>query len=265
MTNFLIKKWYFDGVSEDGKTLIFYSAILIWHSIKVQYINYLYLGAQGDVRSESRYSNAQEPVIQGNKIFWKDEGLKIFGEWESDTPPLRAMLHNSQAGYLDWNCFHPAARCHLHINNEPILDGYGYVECLEMTVPPWKMGFNELRWGRFANPDSPIVWIELRGPSNFQWVFDGQTRIENAIISDEMIELPHQHKKLMLSEPTAIEDKEKILEVVNSLVKWLPGFKSFTPFRFLRARESKWRSRGVLTSVDEKQHTGWVIHELVKF
>jgi hypothetical protein len=262
---FLIKKWYFDGVSDDGRTIICYSATMIWRGFKIGYTNYIYLHAPGDCRSKSRFHEASEPEINGAAIRWQEPHLGVKGTWESAAAPVRTKVFESEEGYADWHCYQPAAKCSIQLGNEPPLQGYGYVECLEMTIPPWKMGFNELRWGRFAHPETPLVWIEMRGTPNRCWVFDGTQRVLDAMVSDHEIQLPTQQKTLLLNEPVVIEDKKKILETVESLVRWMPGIDRFTPMRFLQAQETKWRSAGVLQETGQPERTGWAIHELVKF
>jgi hypothetical protein len=51
---------------------------------------------------------------------------------------------------------------------------------------------------------------------------------------------------------------------MHHLVSWLPGIDLFTPARFLRARETKWRSEATL-QLNGTEKTGWAIHELVTF
>lgn len=84
-------------------------------------------------------------------------------------------------------------------------------------------------------------------------------------MSDTAIQMPDQQMDLSLSGHTPIEDKQKIMEVVQSLIGWMPGFDQFTPLHFLKAQETKWRSRGTLHTQGQPEKSGWVIHELVKF
>ena len=264
-SNFKLKKWYFDGISEDGRALICYSAVMSWRMLSVQYASYLYLDGKGQAHSESRYRDAPLPAIEGDIIRWEDTKLQIRGEWRSAAPPVRTKLHDSEEGYLDWHCHQPAARCHIQLRNEPPITGFGYAECLEMTIPPWKMGFSELRWGRFAHPESPVVWIDLRGEPNRNWIFRGQEMIRDGEATDTTVRIPESDTELILTGHTPIEDKQKIMEVVQSVIGWMPGFDQFTPLHFLKAQETKWRSRGTLISPGQSEKTGWVIHELVKF
>jgi hypothetical protein len=65
-SNFNLRKWYFDGISEDGRALICYSAVMSWRMLSVQYASYLYLDGNGKAHSESRYRDAPLPVIEGD-------------------------------------------------------------------------------------------------------------------------------------------------------------------------------------------------------
>jgi hypothetical protein len=52
--------------------------------------------------------------------------------------------------------------------------GIGYVESLLLTIPPWKLPFNELKWGRHASDRHAAVWIEWTGAHAARYVwFDG--------------------------------------------------------------------------------------------
>jgi hypothetical protein len=206
-----------------------------------------------------------DPIASGKTIWWQDPGFRLEGRWESAVPPVSCRLFEGEEGRVDWYCHHPASDFRLTLGDEPPMEGHGYVECLEMSLPPWKIGFNELRWGRFADPEAPLAWIDWKGDVARSWVFDGQTvEAGTAIIRDDSIDLPHTHKKLLLNNPIVIEDKEKIMEVMHNLVSWLPGIDRFTPLRFLKARETKWRSEAKLI-VPGGEKTGWAIHELVTF
>lgn len=264
-SNFNLKKWYFDGISDDGRALICYSAVMSWRMLSVQYASYLYLDGKGQAHSESRFRDAPLPAVQGETIRWTDTKLRISGEWHAAAAPLRTKLHDSEEGFLDWHCYQPAATCHIQLRDEAPIAGYGYVECLEMTIPPWKMGFHELRWGRFAHPENPVVWIDLRGEPNRSWVFNGQELTRNGEVTDHIVKIPASDTELVFSGHTPIEDKQKIMEVVQSVIGWMPGFDQFTPLHFLKAQETKWRSLGTLKTPGQPETKGWVIHELVKF
>ncbi len=264
-TSFHLSKWYLDCVTDDGRAFIGYAATLTWKGVKVPYASFLYLRTPGEVFSKTRFRNVQAPDIWDGLIHWHDAPFQIDGTWEAAAAPVSAKLHESEAGGLDWQCYQPASKCRIQFQNEPPLEGWGYAERLDMTVPPWLIGIGDLRWGRFAVPPEPLVWIELTGPPLRRWVFNGQSLVEDASVSDLEIRLPSLDFHLRLEHPVVIEDESKIMHVVRSLARYLPGFDRFTPLRFLQAHETKWLSEGRLMQGSQVLQSGRVIHELVRF
>lgn len=264
-TKFHLHKWYLDVAAEDGRTFIGYAAEMTWRGVKVPYVSYLYLRPDGKVESKTRFRKLSIPEIETETVTWKDERFQIFGEWEGAVAPLNAKLHDDEHGHLDWRCHLPAATCRLSFGDEAPFEGQGYVEHLEMTVLPWHLGLDELRWGRYVDPEHPLTWIELRGQPYRKWVFHKNKRVTIARVNDEKVVLPDHGLELSLENPTVIEETSKMHEVVSSLVGHLPGFDRFTPLRFLKAWETKWRSKGRLIQDGSELSSGWVVHELVKF
>ena len=111
---------------------------------------------------------------------WNDSKFDVNGVWESLADPIQACIFNSVDGCLNWNCFQPASKVCLTINNK-IVKGRGYAEQLILTALPWKIPMNELRWGRFGSKENNMVWIELREEDKQQWVWLNGEKIENCI------------------------------------------------------------------------------------
>lgn len=263
--SFHLKKWYFDGVDAEGRALIAYSAVLHWHGVRVPYASYLYLSAPGDCRMISRLQNVAEPELSGGTIRWRDDKFSLEGIWESASPPLRLRLYEGPEGFLDWHCLQPASRCQIRLGGEKPIEGWGYVECLEMTLPPWQLGLTALRWGRFAHPDMPMVWIDWQGERTRRWIFAKDQLLAGGTVNDTVIASPEREMTLKLENPVVIEEKEKMGEVVRALTAFLPGIDRLAPLRFLRAKEIKWRSEGTLQWIGQPPLQGSVIHELVTF
>lgn len=265
-SSFHLKKWYLDGVDADGRVLITYSASLRWHGIRVPYSSYLYLKSAGDCRSESRFRQVEAPHIQETSIGFTDERFHLRGQWIAAAAPVRQRLYEGPEGYLDWHCLQPASKCQIELGTEQPVTGFGYVECLEMTFPPWQLGLRELRWGRFAHPEMPVVWIDWKGDLNRRWVFIKDRLItEGSTVNDALVSLSEHGLNLRLENPVVIEEREKLGEVVRSLVAYLPGIDRLAPLHFLKAQEVKWLSKGVLSISGQPDLKGRVIHELVTF
>jgi len=263
-SSFYLKKWYLDVTAEDGRTLICYAAHLHWYLFKVSYGSYIYRDALGETQRDSHFRETQEPLVQGDLIGWQDAKFGIKGSWTKLTPAVQCRIHDAVEGQVDWHCHQPAAQVQVQFKNEAPLLGMGYVECLEMSLPPWKMEFSTLRWGRFAHAEAPLIWIEMRGNPDRVWVFEGQNLIKNARIAENRIELPDQNKVLCLENPIVLENTDKIRETVDLLMAWIPGIDRFTPLNFLQAEEKKWCSEGILYVDGVKAYSGKVIHELVE-
>lgn len=263
-SSFYLKKWYFDVTAEDGRVLIGYAAHLHWYMFKVSYGSYIYRDVAGKTQRDSRFRETQELIVQGDLITWQDPKFGITGSWKKLAPAVQCRIHDSAAGHVDWHCHQPAAEVQVQFKNEALLQGMGYVECLEMDLPPWKMEFSALRWGRFAQAEAPLIWIEMRGNPDRVWVFEGQNLIKNAHITENRIELPDQNKVLCLENPVVLENTDKIRETIDLLIAWMPGIDRFTPLNFLQAQESKWCSEGTLYINGVKAYSGKVIHELVE-
>ena len=260
---FHIDKWYLDFISEQGEAMIFYAAKMTWHGITVPYTSRIYYHPGGDLKRKSRYHHVIMPEMENNLIRWEDQKSQISGTWKLKGHPISARLFDSTSGYLDWKCHQPASSVELVINNKKIV-GMGYAEQLILTAPPWKIPMDELRWGRFGSKQDHVVWIEINGADKQQWVYVNGQRIDNAIVEDDHISFPEGNMSVTLDRKGSLESEKTIFNVVEKLVKYLPGFKKIIPIHFLMADNYKWLSDATLFSHD-KTIEGKAIHELVAF
>lgn len=262
--NFYLSKWFLDFTGENGETMIFYSAKLTWHGWSVSYTSWLNYHPSSGVSLNSRFRNVQIPQLTDNYITWADSKFGIFGTWESVTNMIQTRIFNSDEGYLDWKCFQPASKVQLIIN-EQILNGKGYAEQLILTLPPWKIPMDELRWGRFGSDKNYLVWIEIREKDKRQWLWLNGEKMENCKIEDDHISIPEKNLLLILDRGVILESERKIYSLVRKIIRYIPGFNKAIPSNFLMADETKWLSNGQLQSNGKTLSNGKVIHELVNF
>ena len=221
-TSFDLRKWYLDCVDDDGNAAIAYSARLRWRLIDLRYRTIAVNGVE-------RRCAALE---------WR-ESVSM----EASAPPIRRRLYDGADGIVDWWCEMPRAKARI-----AGVRGTGYAELLRMTVPPWKLPIDELRWGRFHGGESWMVWIEWMGAMPRRWVFrDG---VELPVASCQLPDLSTGNGQLATG--NVLFDR-RIGDAVP-LLKWL------LPRRIRRAREQKWCSRATLGG-----DGGWAIHEIVSF
>ena len=262
--NFYLDKWFLDFAGDNGEAMIFYAAKLTWHGWSTSYTSWLQYDAASGVHLKSRFRNVQFPQIKDDIITWYDPKFGISGTWESMAAMIQARIFDSEEGFLEWKCFQPASKVQLKINNS-VLDGRGYAEQLILTVPPWKIPMNELRWGHFGSDENIMIWIELREEKIQQWVWLNGEVIENCIIEDDLITLPEKDLILNLDRGVLLESEKKIFSIAEKIVRFIPGFKKVLPLNFLMADETKWLSKGQVRTNQNILSTGTAIHEFVNF
>ena len=261
---FHLNKWFLDFVGASGEAMIFYSAKLTWHGLSTSYTSWLRYDAASGVSLKSRFRNVQIPRIKDNTITWNDTKFGVSGTWISSAKMVQTRIFDSEEGFLEWKCYQPASQVQLSINNNA-LEGRGYAEQLILTVPPWRIPMDELRWGRFGSDENNMVWIELRKKDKRQWLWLNGEKIDNCIIEDDHISLPGKGLVLNLDRGVQLESEKKIFSVVEKLVSYIPGFNKVMPVHFLMADEFKWLSKGQLQAHGKDIATGMAIHELVNF
>ena len=262
--NFYLDKWFLDFVGENGEAMIFYAAKLFWNGWEIPYTSWFSYDPASGVCQTSRFRNINMPVINSGIITWSDSKVGVSGCWKLLATPLNARLFDSGEGFLDWKCHQPASCVTLKFN-ERTIEGSGYAEQLILTVPPWKIPMDELRWGRFGSNENQIVWIELIEEEKRQWLWLNGEKIENCIIEDDQLYIIEKGLILKLQRAVVLESEKKIFSVVENLIQYLPGFNKIMPLKFLMAREYKWLSKGILLKRDEVISHGTAIHELVDF
>ena len=259
-----LNKWFLDFIGNNGETMIFYAAELSWKGFAVHYGSWIHYDPESGVKERSHFRNVKFPEKNGKVITWQDDVFKVSGIWESVASPLQARLFESERGYLDWNCFQPASRVQLNIN-ERIIEGKGYVEQLILTAPPWLIPMNDLRWGRFRSLNDTMVWIELRKENKQQWLWLNGEKITNCSIEDDYISSTEENFILKLDRGIVLESENKIFRVMHKLMEFLPGFNKLMPAKFLMAYNYKWLSKGEFQRKEGPVIQGMAIHEWVKF
>ena len=262
--NFHLNKWFLDFTGENGEAMIFYAAKLTWHGLTTFYTSWLRYNTASGVRLKSRFRNVQFPEMRNNLISWSDSKFGVSGTWESAAKTIQTRLLDLEEGYLDWKCYQPASKVQLRINDR-VLEGKGYAEQLILTVPPWKIPMDELRWGRFGSDGINLVWIELQEKEKLQWLWLNGEKIENCIIEDDHISIPEKDLVLKLDRGVVLESEKKIFSVVENLIRLIPGFNKIIPLSFLMADEIKWLSKGEFQAQGKTIAGGMAIHELVNF
>jgi len=262
-SDFYVEKWFLDCISHTGETMIFYVANLRWHRWEVPYTSWLWYDPGSGTKRRSRFHHVHLPDQEGNIINWVDPRFGIRGRWESRADILTARLFESSEGYLDWNCYQPISKVRLKAGDRQ-LECTGYAEQLILSIAPWKIPMEELRWGRYGHQKDYMVWIDIRGERNQTWLWYNGEKIDHVAITDNLIQLPSRNLILTMKNPIPLEAEKKIFKIATKLTH-LPGLRHSMPLHFLMADGAKWRSRGLLHQGNQLLNSGWIIHEYINF
>jgi hypothetical protein len=262
-TEFGLSKWYLDCVADDGEAVVVYVAELRWRALSIGYSSVLGWRA-GETRVRTSARTSGPPSVHDDSVVCSSESLGFHGTWRSQSTRLTRTILDSDHGRLEWDCLQPRASVSLHVDGRTI-EGLGYVEHVRMSVPPWRMPFDTLHWGRFLEASArgvaaAIVWIDLRGSCPARYVFVNGVEQEVRDLSDSEIALANGDV-LRLDRRDVLREGalgQTVLSAIPRLARAVPG-------RILGLHETKWRSRGALGRADGRTSTGWAIHEVVRW
>jgi len=253
---FLLSKWYMDVVSADGRCCVGYHAALRWNKLKLHYYHLLVMGSDGKVQGKGGFTREPEPQWENGVLRWQAKGIEA--EWRSAQEPLEENLLRTAKGTIDWLCRQPKAKAQLRVLDEE-LEGWGYTERLELSIPPWELPIRELRWGRFISENHSITWIDWQGELPRAWVFHNGLRCEALEFSEG--EMRNAQFRLRHSDDRALRSGA----LLSTVFRPFQSIKRIIPLKALRTEEYKWRSKGRLELPNGETESGWMIHELVRW
>jgi hypothetical protein len=212
-------------------------------------------------RSSSSLRKGQPPTVEDNVLKWHSSALQIDGTWRSLSRPLQETVLESDAGSIHWHCLQPRAFASVRVGKTAAISGFGYVENVRMSIPPWRLPLQQLRWGRFLSETDELVWIDWCGPYSKQVVFYNGESVLATGITDHAVALAASATTLSL-------DRGRVLRegtIVHTALAKLPGLEKILPRQILAVRECKWLSRAVLRRAGAAEAAGWAIHEVVQW
>ncbi len=254
---FLFRKWYMDSISDAGFATVFYSADLSWRKTRLAYTSYLTGSASEKAQTRTSIRKAQAPDLTEDNIRWQSKALSCSGEWlyraERQIAPIQ--LFENKRGKVLWHCRIPSASATTRIGKQ-LHTGFGYVEYLEMTIPPWRLPLSELRWGRFVSSRHSLVWIDWQGSHPLSLIFLDGKQIPG-VVSD--VSVCWSDGKLTLQPETLLRGGP----LVKTALTRVPGIRRLLPKKALQSEEYKWFSQGSLQLGNSKIN-GWILYEIVR-
>jgi hypothetical protein len=261
MAAFELSKWYADCVSEQGDLAILYHAELRLGGLPVHYESLLLKDCSSPARALYSLRRGCPPSIEGGRIRWQSPQWQAQGSWKNLGAAHHEVLFESSSGSLEWNCLAPRAAASMQIGSGEPSEGWGYAECLRLSVPPWRLPIRRLRWGRFVNATDALVWIDWSGPYNKRVVFLNGSLASAESINDDEVVLEGEKATLHLEDRQVIRDGTLGATALSAF----PGLSNLFPASVLNMRECKWLSKAVLRRRDYPDSTGMAIHEVVEW
>ena len=261
MQAFSLTKWYVDCVAEDGSTAIAYWSAIAWHGLELtsHSVSLRPIGAEPLERSSAK--SVPPPASDGGTITWDAVPLACRLTCQSLTPAFTTRLLDCADGTVEWHCESARGDVSVECSDRETLRGAGYVECLNVTLPPWRLPIDTLRWGHWMSASSSrsVVWIDWCGPRPLTLlVVDGQLR-QAGLVGDERIEA--EDVALTLTDRHTLYSRS-LLDTMGVLG---PVLGPLLPTGWLAMEDRKWRSRGTLYASGRPDESGWVIHETVRW
>jgi hypothetical protein len=177
MDRFVLTKWYLDSVDAGGRAAILYSTALTWGRARVGWHGVSICETDQRVAHRTSVAPTPLPEREGDRLSWRADAVGCEVDCRPTVSPFAQRLLERGDEFLEWRCEAPAARVNVTLTDAPPLFGVGYAECLSLTVLPWRLPIEDMRWGRWVSDDATrsLVWIDWKGAHSRTDVFlDGR-------------------------------------------------------------------------------------------
>src|SRR5262249_51145538 len=138
--------------------------------------------------------------------------------------------------------------------------GLGYAERLVMSIAPWDLPIEELRWGHFTAEGASVVWLDWRGPYPKRIVLKHGARV-NGVVDDLIVEVPDDEARVTLGEGEIVPHGPLGSNALAAIAELHP----ILPSKLLSMVERKMLSPATLDQPFTSPVRGWAITELVRW
>jgi hypothetical protein len=258
--SFELSKHYLDCVGDGGDVVIAYVAELRLGALALRYASTLVQRAGRETVVQATLRGAPPPAPNGDTLAWSAPALGVAGRWTALSSEVSDTVLARDDGRVAWRCLMPRARAEVTLPEGPPIRGLGYVEHLSLTLAPWQLPIDELRWGRFLAEDAALVWIDWRGPHTRQVVLLDGAKAGPARVDDHSLSTDDGAVRLTFEAQRVLREGA----IGKTTLAILPAVETILPVRILATEERKWVARGVLDRGGRRSE-GWVIHEVVRW
>ncbi|MGZ3812849.1 MAG: hypothetical protein ACXVJN_13965 [Mucilaginibacter sp.] len=257
-TSFFLDKTYLDCIDDAGNCFILYSATIKLLFFKLHYAALIFSDQYNRVTERSSFHKSMI-TFSNDLLSFSDKFLNIRGDWEKAGDSIECSLYSNSSGIVNWDCHHPIAHCNIIYKNHSF-SGLGYTETLFLSIKPWKLPIDELRWGRFLAPGIAVTWIRWAGKNPINKIYCNGEEFNDAVHSGEAIIFNEGKNKLIFFNTSVIRQAK-----FSDHLSKAPLLKLFVNRAILNSVESKYKSKTVFTDASGVTHNGWSIFEIVKW
>ncbi len=186
---FHLRKWYADCITPAGDVLVCYVATLRWGPLRAAYAATLERDAAGSLH-ERQTLRGGRVVTDPGAVHVDAPALALTGVWSGGNGTAAERLWASDTGSITWQVLTLAATADVGIAGRRHR-GTGYVDVVTLTVPPWRLPFRHMHWGRHVADDatSGSTWLSWgdEGDGNGTdtrlergWAWHGGAAVEDA-------------------------------------------------------------------------------------
>lgn len=256
---FRLEKWYFDCVTKDGNCVILYRSRLAWKRLAMSWTGTAVWSPGAEPRFSASLARNEPPAVSGDSLVWLagDPGCQVRLSRRCDA--VGAVLLDGPEGRVEWTCPFPAAQAQVRVRMRAF-NGTGYGECILLTLPPWRLPIERLRWGRWMADDLSrcLVWIEWMGEVSDTWVFLDGRRVGAARVNDDSIVAGDVC--LGLSKRRDLTGRS-----LSDILRSIAPLRAAVPDRIWKVKETKWLGEGVLADGVHVDCRGSAVFESVSF
>ncbi|MGO8950411.1 MAG: hypothetical protein ACLQUY_22670 [Ktedonobacterales bacterium] len=252
--DFHLKKWYLDGADDQGNVYIGYQISLRWRNLQLHGYQHLWRTPQHGVKTRGGLTEQPAPVWEDqNRLIWQPDSLQA--SWDTVDDSIEETLYSTDHGEIRWQCTQPRADMSVHSPHFSF-KAWGYTECIDMTIPVWKLPFKTLYWGRCHSKNHCLVWIEWSGATEQNVVWHNGRRSTGVVIEDGRISGPDFAVKLGEDIPL------RQGPLISTVFKSFGNVTKLLPRATFLADEHKWYNRGQLETASSSEPAVTIYEEV---
>lgn len=257
---FQLTKWYFDLVTDDGAVAVAYAARLGIEGLWMSYASVFLSRPSGPDAETATLRGVTWPSLTDDTCVWRNRQLDIDARWHREAPAIERTLVDSADGSIRWTCHMPRARAEMR-HRALSLRGIGYVECLRMTIAPWKLPFHTLRWGRHASNRHSLVWIEWDDGAAGRWIWLNGEEEPGARLTEAGVVGISGNREVHLHGTRDVRNRG-VLPGISGIV---PALRRHVIGTLAGMHERKLLSRSTLLESGHAMDGGTTVHEVVRW